>query len=102
MSRIALRTNDFRTVSAIGAGRRLRRATAAATLSVLTVLGSLLAGATPALAEQEEKRQAAPDPWDAFTQALVVGSTAFVMIIGLAGAVLYYTAKGHRRQTQPH
>ncbi|GAA1215033.1 hypothetical protein [Prauserella alba] len=102
MSRIALRTNDFRTVSASGPGRRLRRATAAATLSVLTVLGSLLAGAAPALADQEDKRQAVADPWDAFTQAVVVGSTAFVMIIGLAGAVLYYTAKGHRRQTQPH
>lgn len=102
MSRIALRTNDFRTGSAIGAGRRPRRAIVAATLSVLTVLGSLLAGAMPALADQEEKRQAAADPWDPFTQAVVVGGTAFMMFVGLAGAVLYYTAKGHRRQTQPH
>lgn len=102
MSRIALHTNDFRAASAHGAGRRLRRAAAAAMLSVLTVLGSLLAGAMPALADQEEKRQAATDPWDAYTQALVVGGTAFVMIIGLAGAVLYYTAKGRRGPTQSY
>lgn len=99
MSRIALHTNDFRAASAHGAGRRLRRAAAAAMLSVL---GSLLAGAMPALADQEEKRQAATDPWDAYTQALVVGGTAFVMIIGLAGAVLYYTAKGRRGPTQSY
>lgn len=102
MSRITLRTNDFRTASASGTVQRSRRAIAAATLSVLTVLGSLLAGAMPAWADQEEKRQAASDPWDAYTQALVVGGTAFVMIIGLAAAVLYYTAKGRRGPTQSY
>ncbi|OLT49266.1 hypothetical protein BJF85_09685 [Saccharomonospora sp. CUA-673] len=69
-------------------------------VSILAVLGSLFAGALPAGAAEEETRRAAGDQWDAFTQALVVGGTAFVMFVGLAAAVLYYTAKGHRRQPQ--
>ncbi|KID28414.1 hypothetical protein HQ32_04320 [Prauserella sp. Am3] len=99
MSRIALRTNDFRGVSTEDDRRRTRRMRALV-VSVLTAVGFLFAGALPAFAAEEETRRAASSPWDAFTQALVVGGTAFVMIIGLAGAVLYYTAKGHRRQLQ--
>ncbi|PXY26838.1 hypothetical protein DI005_35790 [Prauserella sp. PE36] len=51
-------------------------------------------GALPAAAETRER--AATAEGSDITQALVVGGGAFALIIALAGAVLFYTAKGRR------
>ncbi|PXY21449.1 hypothetical protein BAY60_27320 [Prauserella muralis] len=55
------------------------------------------AGVLPAAAATETTQQrVASMPSSNVTQALVVGSMAFAMIIAIAGAVLYHTAKGAR------
>jgi len=72
--------------------------------SVLALLITFVVGAVqPALAESNDS---GPPPESAPTstpngviQALVVGSTAFALMLATAAAVLYYTAK--RRRDEP-
>ncbi|PXY34125.1 hypothetical protein BA062_16075 [Prauserella flavalba] len=63
-------------------------------VSGLLALLVLVVGALPAAAETRERAATAGD--SDITQALVVGGGAFALMIALAGAVLFYTAKGRR------
>lgn len=97
MSRLSFGGNEFgiRNQAGVTRGRSRRRIAPVATLGmlILTVLGM---SAVPAFAADDA---AAGTPSGDITQALIVGGLAFAMIIALAGAVLYHTAKGRRRNS---
>lgn len=95
MSRFSFGTNGSDVSGREPQSPRRFRIMSALGLMVLMALG---AGVLPAAAATEETEQAASAPWDEITRALVVGSTAFGLMIALACAVLYYTAKGHRQR----
>jgi hypothetical protein len=72
---------------------------AAAGMVLAVLLGSALqAGASTAPADQQRERAAVQQSGE--TQAFVVGGLAFVLMVGAAGAVLWFTAKG--RNHSPH
>lgn len=81
--------------------RSVRRVPSASALGLLIMM-LLGAGVLPAAAATKDtQEQAATSASDGIVQALVVGSTAFAMIIAVAGAVLFHTAKGRRRPGDP-
>ncbi|NIJ10718.1 putative paraquat-inducible protein A [Saccharomonospora amisosensis] len=81
--------------------RSVRRVPSASALGLLIMM-LLGAGVLPAAAATKDTQEQAASPTsDGVVQALVVGSTAFAMIIAVAGGVLFYTAKGRRRPDEP-
>ncbi|EHR52599.1 hypothetical protein SacmaDRAFT_4413 [Saccharomonospora marina XMU15] len=81
--------------------RSVRRFPSASALGLLIMM-LLGAGVLPAAAATKDTQEQAAGPAsDGIVQALVVGSTAFAMIIAVAGGVLFYTAKGRRRPGDP-
>jgi len=70
-------------------------------VAVLLVLfgGVAQAATTPTSATGSASRAGAvsePDSGSGETRAVVVGGLAFVLMVGTAGAVLWYTARGRR------
>ncbi len=81
--------------------RIVRRVPFASALALLMVL--LVGAVQPAIAEPadtEQPPESAPTaPADGTVQALVVGGSAFALMIAAGTAVLFYTAR--RRQDDP-
>lgn len=91
---------------AVAASRsRVHRGSSVLIAAIGVLLAVLLAMAQPAVANsqgddvRDRKEQAATDS-GAATQAIIVGGLAFVLMIGAAGAVLYYTARSRHQDPQ--
>lgn len=79
-------------------GRLITAGLASAALTALTLLVTAgVSTATDSPAATAEEAQAA-DPTGT-TQALVIGTMAFLAMVAAAGAVLWYVARGRTRKT---
>ncbi|WP_116047274.1 hypothetical protein [Amycolatopsis palatopharyngis] len=79
--------------------QRVTSFVAAAGMVLAVLLGSVpQAAASPA--DQQRERAAVQQSGE--TQAFVVGGLAFVLMVGAAGAVLWFTAKGRNHSSHGH